>query len=170
MTEICDILREHACRYPLMEPTDALKLLYQNEFCGGHLIQDENACLARLRAEYATVRHDRTMPLTEDIGNGIVRVNLAALPPEKLDALGDAFLRSSVEHRGSMAAFLETLNAVAERFAFIGFPFAKTNFFTYLDEYRKAGYPAVSHSDAYRAAYHPAYRVVLTNYTDGLKT
>ena len=28
-------------------------------------------------------------------------------------------------------------------------------------DYEKAGFPPVSHSETYRAAYHPAYRVVL---------
>ena len=34
------ILLTHAARYPLMEPRDAVKLIYQNEFGGGHLIRD----------------------------------------------------------------------------------------------------------------------------------
>ena len=37
MEELERILREHAERYPLMQPTDAVKLIYQNEFGGGHL-------------------------------------------------------------------------------------------------------------------------------------
>ena len=31
----------------------------------------------------------------------------------------------------------------------------------YLTEYQKAGYPMVSHSEQYRKAYRPAYRIVL---------
>ena len=49
--ELEQILREHAKRYPLMQPTDAVKLIYQNEFGGGHLIRDEQACLNYLRRE-----------------------------------------------------------------------------------------------------------------------
>ena len=47
------ILKSHAKRYPLMQPRDAVKLIYQNEFGGGYLIQDEHACLNYLRQEYA---------------------------------------------------------------------------------------------------------------------
>jgi len=31
----------------------------------------------------------------------------------------------------------------------------------YLEEYKRAGYPMVSHSEQYRQAYKPAYRIVL---------
>ena len=47
-----DILLAHAKRYPQMRPTDAVKLIYQNEFGGGHLIRDEEAVLNYLRQEY----------------------------------------------------------------------------------------------------------------------
>ena len=45
MEELKAILITHAKRYPLMQPRDAVKLIYQNEFGGGHLICDEEACL-----------------------------------------------------------------------------------------------------------------------------
>lgn len=85
MEELRAILIAHAKRYPLMQPTDAVKLIYQNEFGGGHLIRDEQACLNYLRREYVSVVKDPTVPLYEDIGNGIVRVNLAAVKPEDLE-------------------------------------------------------------------------------------
>ena len=66
------ILLAHAARYPLIEPTDAVKLIYQNEFGGGHLIWDEEKCLDYLRKEYASVTKNAQMPLYEDIGNGFV--------------------------------------------------------------------------------------------------
>ena len=93
-------------RYPLMQPTDAVKLTYQNEFGGGHLIRDEQAVLNYLRREYESVEKDPTMPLYEDMGNGIVRVNLAAIKPEELEQLGKEFIRSAAEHTGSMERFL----------------------------------------------------------------
>ena len=46
------VLRSHAEKYPLMEPKDAVKLIYQNVFGGGHLIRDPEACGAALRREY----------------------------------------------------------------------------------------------------------------------
>lgn len=68
-----------------MQPTDAVKLIYQNEFGGGHLIRDEKACLNYLCREYESVEKDASIPLCEDIGNGIVRVNLAAVKEDNLE-------------------------------------------------------------------------------------
>jgi hypothetical protein len=62
-----------------MQPTDAVKLIYQNEFGGGHLIRDEAQCLARLQQEYDAVPQSDILPLAEPIGNNMVRVHLAAL-------------------------------------------------------------------------------------------
>ena len=48
---LMDILREHAVRYPLMQPTDAVKLVYQHVMGGGHMIADPEMSLERLKAE-----------------------------------------------------------------------------------------------------------------------
>ena len=84
MKELESVLKKHAKRYPRMEPTDAVKLLYQNEFGGGHLIRDVDACLRYLRAEYESVPKDPAATRQEYIGNGIYRVNLAALTEAEL--------------------------------------------------------------------------------------
>ena len=107
MEELKVILITHANRYPLMQPQDAVKLIYQNEFGGGHLIRDEEAYLNYLRREYASVAKDPTVPLYEDIGNGIIRVNLAAVKHEDLEQLGRDFIRSAAEHTGTTDSFLK---------------------------------------------------------------
>ena len=161
MEELRAILIAHAKRYPLMQPTDAVKLIYQNEFGGGHLIRDEQACLNYLRREYTSVAKDPTVPLYEDIGNGIIRVNLAAVKPEDLEQLGRAFIDSAAKHKGTMDSFLNKLE-VLRKLANEGvFNFDTNALNAYLSEYEAAGYPAVSHSPEYRQAYNPAYRVIL---------
>ena len=51
--ELKDALLLHANMYPRMRPADAVKLVYQNEFGGGHMIKSPEAALIRLRNEYA---------------------------------------------------------------------------------------------------------------------
>ena len=99
-----ETLTAHAGRYPAMEPRDAVKLIYQNEFGGGHLIADPAGSLARLRAEYADAPRDPGAPLAEDIGNGMVRVHLGGLDRLEypLEALNRDFARSAALHRGGM--------------------------------------------------------------------
>ena len=164
MEELRAILIAHAKRYPLMQPTDAVKLIYQNEFGGGHLIRDEEACLKYLCREYADLKKDPTAPLYEDIGNGIIRVNLAAVKAEDLERLGRAFIDSAAKHKGTMDSFLNKLE-VLRKLANEGvFNFDTNALNAYLSEYEAAGYPAVSHSPEYRQAYKPAYRIIRKAY------
>ena len=164
MEELKAILITHAKRYPLMQPTDAVKLIYQNEFGGGHLIRDEQACLNYLRREYTSVAKDPTAPLYEDIGNGIIRVNLAAVKPEDLEQLGRAFIDSAAKHKGTMDRFLNKLEVLRKLAKEGVFNFDTNALSAYLYEYKAAGYPAVSHSPEYRQAYNPAYRIIRKAY------
>ena len=164
MEELRAILITHAKRYPLMQPTDAVKLIYQNEFGGGHLIRDEEACLNYLHREYADLEKDPTAPLYEDIGNGIVRVNLAVVKPENLEQLGRDFIRSAAKHKGTLDSFLNKLEVLRILTAEGVFAFDLDALNTYLSEYKAAGYLTVSHSEQYRQAYKPAYRIIRNAY------
>ena len=160
MDELKKILQEHGHRYPKMEPTDAVKLIYQNEFGGGHLIRDEEACLRYLAAEYAATEKDPAMTPLEHIGNGMVRVNLAALKEQELAELGENFIRSAANHQGTREGFLAKLKVLEELTQEGVFSFDSAQLAAYLKTYEAIGYPPVSHSETYRTAYHPAYRVV----------
>ena len=168
MDSLKQVLIAHARRYPLMEPTDAVKLIYQNEFGGGHLIRDEAACAAYLSQEYACVTQAADAPLTEDIGNGMVRVHLRALDAcgYAPDALATDFIRSANLHAGSMERFLSKLDVLQEAVLEGHFAFSPEELDTYLRAYAEAGHPMVSHSDAYRRAYAPAYRIVLRSHVN----
>lgn len=163
MTE--DILLTHARRYPAMEPRDAVKLLYQSRFGGGHLIQNEESCMAYLRREY-TATPQRDCPLLEDIGNGFVRVMLSALDAHGYSAvqLGQDFIRCAASVQGSMEEFQKTLAILTALTRQGKMPFSPQALENYLDGYAAAGFPAVSHSEAYRNTYHPAYRVLHRDY------
>lgn len=162
MNETEKILIENAKRYPLMKPQDAVKLLYQNEFGTGHFAPDEDSSRKRLTDEYEGCLHDRDIPLFECIGNGYVRchINSREMRPELLFSLNRAFLLASERKEGTKERFEEKL-AVLERIAKEGrMPFSFEELAVYLKQYRANGIPAVSHSQNYRDAYAPAYRVV----------
>ena len=159
MKELEQILRQQAAQYPKMQPTDAVKLIYQNEFGGGHLIKDEAVCLNYLRREYDATPKNPAAQRQEYIGNGIYRVNLAALEKAELEALGQAFIRSAAAHKGTLQRFLEKVS-LPETLAGEGiFSFDSGELSAYLTDYKAQGYPAVSHSQSYRESYHPAYRI-----------
>ena len=156
------ILRLHAKKYPLMEVTDAVKLIFQNEFGGGHLISNKAKCLEYLIFEYNSVEQ-ADGELYEDIGNGIIRVFLPALKansiaPEKLCEL---FIRSAGLIRGNTDSFLKKLDLLIRLTDEGVFAFSKSQIENYLTEYAAIGYPPVSHSEIYRQNYKPTYRIIL---------
>lgn len=163
MDTLEQILRAHARKYPAMEPTDGVKLLYQNTFGGGHLIRDMQACKQMLLREYENTPQISAAPLLEDIGNGIVRVMLGSLEESGYtpEELADAFIRSSQICCGTMEDFLPKLELLRKLTAEGVFAFSSRELDAYLETYKQAGYPMVSHSEAYRQAYKPAYRIVL---------
>lgn len=162
MDNLKQILLEHTQRYPLMEPTDAVKLIYQNEFGGGHLIRDVESCMNYLQQEYDATPQSESMPLYDDIGNGLVRIHLSALDAHgyTLAQLGDAFIRSAATHTGMSDSFLAKLDILQQLTRDSLMPFGLAELEDYLSTYAAAGYPMVSHSTVYRQHYRPAYRIV----------
>ena len=159
MNELRELLKLHYDLYPDIQIKDAVKLIYQNEFGGGHLIKDENASLEYLMEELTKIENSNDNLIT-DIGNGMIRFNLAALKncgitPVTLNRL---FVISANNRKGSMNKFMEKLNLVYD------LPFNNDDVQKYLKKYAEAGYPAVSHSEIYRKTYTPAYRVIDKKY------
>lgn len=161
-SELCRVLTDHAERYPLMSPCDAVKLIFQNEFGGEHLISEPNATLAWLRAERAATPDDPDVLPVEDIGNGMVRVALAAMEfsEKALRTLNRDFFRSAQLHVGRRRSFLAKLDELRMLTEREVFAFTIRELEEYLERYISAGCCPLSHSPTYRAAYRPAYRVV----------
>ena len=102
-----DILLQHLERYPQMEPQDAVKLIYQQEFGPGHLIRDEKKALEFLRQEMAGA--GEPLPgeaLYESIGNGLCRLNLRPCKAKGIPA-EDILLRGlGLDSAASKASFM----------------------------------------------------------------
>ena len=155
------ILKQHAKRYPLMTPTDAVKLLYQNEFGVGHLIASPDAFRERLLSEMAAVSIIPERPLYEDIGCGFIRIMLNSPGIIRIDPddLVSICIRTAERCTGSAKRFQQKLAELTDLTAEGIFSFTSYELETRLNEYDKALCPPVSHSETYRRAYAPAYRV-----------
>jgi hypothetical protein len=143
-----NILLEHKERYPMMQARDFLKLLYQSEFGGGHLIADPAAALNYLKSESDAVQ---TAPARqfEEIGSGLMRMYLPAKGIRPETALG--LFMETCTPRGSMESLSEKLDLLNEMFPEMSGE---------IEAYRAAGCPAQRHSEIYRRHYAPAYRLV----------
>ncbi|MEG2134460.1 MAG: hypothetical protein RR150_00090 [Clostridia bacterium] len=154
MRSFDEVLLEHNARYPLWAARDRLKLLYQSCFGAGHMISDQASCLKRLQDEYAALPAlgaPDDVPPIEEIAGGLCRVHLRAIPPAQVQALGALFIQGARLIQPDLPAFDAGLRLLSAESAALAREVAR---------YRAAGCPAVSHSQGYRAAYHPAYRVV----------
>jgi len=167
MISVEQLLQTHSTRYPKMQPSDAVKLLYQRVFGGGHLIRSERDVAAYIKQEAADVKtcgEHRTEFLGET-----ARVYLDSSYSEgELELLARVFCISAERFcsgwesadgavREEWETSLDVLRREAEenRFAF-----SAEDLEEYLTAYRAQGYPAVRHSQVYREAYAPAYRVI----------
>lgn len=162
--EFKEIILQHNVNYPSWQMSDAVKLIYQNEFGCGHFISDLSASLRRLEEEIgglpaATPKE----PLFEDLGNGFSRLYLN--PGRELlsvEMINQLFALSAEKAVGSQTDFLTKLELLKELCVRGGLPFSEEEATGYLNNYARQGYPPVGHSVEYKEAYYPSYRVVLS--------
>lgn len=145
-----DIAGEHWARYPLMEPQDFAKLAYQSEFGPAHMVQSPDKVLAALLAE-----GKEAGPLPpEPIGNGLCRVHITRGLSTlwELPLIGRMFTRTMALTGGTAAGLSEKLEALAS--------LPVPGMGAYLERWRREGCPPVRHSETFRNAYNPHYRVL----------
>ena len=156
MEPIAQLLQEHISRHPKLEVQDGVKFLYQSFLGPGHLIYDPSVLRRRLNEEWSSIEGDPDAPLYESLGNGLCRLHLNACKGKLLSSntLLRLFCSTAETVSPQNEAFLRSLSLLSL------LPQPKETIEAYIREYRAQGYPSVSHSEAYRSAYHPAYRVV----------
>ena len=148
MKTLIDWHRQH---YPLMEPQDVVKLVFQAMLGCGHLLGDESLVAKRIAAEMDEIIPTASEPLLEPLGNAYIRLNLRrakadGLPPLWIARLMIASTPEQICSRQDVVKTVASLDkaeatAIAKRL---------------VDE--PAWLP--SHTRAYHAAYAPAYRVI----------
>ena len=145
-----------------MTPQDAVKLLYQSEFGAAHLFSEPERVFNELLREGAPMRDRAMEPDVEPIGDGFCRLGLAGtsyngIAPETVFRL---FRRATDPAYASPARFADKRAQLMNCAVAQEMPFSASDARAYLKEYEAAGCPAVRHSEQYRAAYAPAYRLV----------
>ena len=150
--DFLDAARAHWARYPLMEPRDFAKLAYQSEFGPAHMAEGPDRVLAALLAERKEAGPDPLPP--EPIGNGLCRLHItqALSTLSELPLIGRMFTRTMASAEGTASGLSEKLDQLAA-LPVPGLP-------DYLESWRREGCPPVRHSEAFRKAYRPHYRVV----------
>ena len=160
-----EALRKQLKNHPSIELQDIIKMCYQATFGAEHLLLDLEKARAFFEEEFeATEASDE--PVYEELNEEIVRVNFGAwkkagLPKEELFA---AFVKSTQGVGGTDEALLNYLGRAERVLEEAGFDMkawaeAKA-------DYIEAGMNPVHHSQGYRDAESPAYRVVKREYLE----
>ena len=170
MENFKDILITQVRSHPSFQPADAVKLCYQATFGAEHLLTDKVRARNYFFNEYESVApEDR--PLIEYISEDYCRVDLSAIKflgisPE---TVFEAFFLTANEKSGN------TEKELRERFAIVSelskaelLPFSNEGFEAFLTEYKSLGGGPVHHSEEYRKAERPSYRVIAKKYTYSL--
>lgn len=149
-------LREQLRLHPAMQPRDVLKLCYQAARGAEHLLTDLTRAHAWFDQEYAATPSDASLSMLEPISEHVARANLAAW---KASGFPAEWLFSLFVHAVSVpmggAELLEEYLAEASSLVTHMPGWEET-----LAAWRDAGMPAVHHSEGYRIAEKPAYRIV----------
>ena len=149
-------------RYPKMQAQDVVKLCFQAAFGGEHIALDVNRAKAYFDAEYQTTAPTDD-PLFECISPEICRVHLGAWKKQGLpkDALFELFFRSAQLFSGENERFLSFFEQAKTLIAQSSLS-QKEETLAQLLEYDAASPRPVHHSDEFKSAYRPAYRVAQT--------
>ncbi len=146
-----------------MQTTDFAKLLYQGAFGGGHLIADASAALARLEEEMTSLPEGvPDKPLLEPVGGGLCRLYLG--PARRMglraETICGLFVETSVSFAKQPSQFecgMRELEALCREGALNANADEAAALYCAC---RDSGFPPFSHSEFYREAYAPAYRLV----------
>ena len=152
-------LREQKKRYPLMNEEDVVKFAFQGMLGVGHLVSSEETALARLRAEMEGLTPDMEEPPAEKISTYWLRVNL----------------RAALARGKSCEELAYQLYRSAQ---IVPVTFTRQNVYNFcmkLEGYDPLRMQAAAskvleegwlprHSEKYREAYAPAYRVMYKDY------
>ena len=149
--------------YPQLQPEDLLKGLHQSVFGCGHFVGEQAELYLQKEVEGL---QPSAGPEVESLAGDFCRVHLRyletyGLAPKTLFRL---FWLSAVEPAGNAAQIEEKLDVLLRRASAQQLPMAYGEVRDLVEEWRKEGYPACHHSDRFRAAYKPAYRVIRKEY------
>lgn len=154
--EIVSYVKRHLSKYPKMETIDIFKLLYQEVFLTGHIINDNAQKYLSQEAKMLKANDDL---LYEYIANGQVRVNLFPyLKYYHEDELINKMILSSKEEINKDIFFevdyIKSYNICENRILAS---------LLYIDVYNNL---LPSHSTIYKKYYDPHYRLISSKYLD----
>ncbi len=159
-------LKQQITLHPSIQMQDVVKMCYQAVFGVEHMLSDIEKAKQYFFQEYEATPACFSIPLYEPISENFCRINLAAwkardLDPEELFELFVTSARFNVP--GTRTDLNNCAKSAEKLIAKNLLPFSLAEWKEYYVAYKNNGMHPVHHSEAYRQAEHPAYRIVRKN-------
>ena len=168
------IFQEEILEHPDLALIDIYKLFYQAHLGPAHIVKDKEAVIESIITEYRGIKGRHYCPPIQDIGDneGFWRISLSVLAPaaksgknlfhKKCELLAELILLSCFdpEPQISIGEIWLKHQKMLQRF----FP-ERASEWNYVNQLAEKG-EIPSHSDQYRKAYNPHYRVVNPNVSE----
>ena len=165
-----DFILQHYNDYPQSSLQDFFKFLYQGEFGPGHLIADPAKNFQYLQTEFECLAVAPKEPIIDILDAHLCRLHLQVLSETTLNitTLQRFFEISAEELQGTVDGYYQKIQILRDLCSNGDLPFNSVE----VDEFKMKidvdPTNPVHHSEAFRMAYQPAYRVVEKRFCDFL--
>jgi hypothetical protein len=149
-----------------------VKLIYQNEFAGGHLTKNKEDSLFHINKELLSlVNGSNSYSLTEDIGNNLCRLHLSKCTEKGIDVetINKLFVSTANTIQGNIHGYEKKLDVLRECSIIGLLPYDIDKLNDYIAKQKENSYPLVRHSATYRNEYSPHYRILKKVYCEFIK-
>ena len=164
MKFVSQLLSAHFERYPAMQLDDVYKLLHQAALGPGHAVDNPAAAGKRLDQEIQALGSGSIEPpqdiISPDGRLGRIHLRTYVTGGGNVHALHRAFVETANTYPASPDKLAKFCGCLGDLAAAGGIPFTQKDVVAYFEKIAQDGYPAIHHSEVFRNAYQPAYRVV----------
>lgn len=154
-----EAILSHCAEYPELEIQDIFKFIFQSACGCEHMVSDHKRVLQYICYEYADMINRE--PRIDSLDGDYSRVHLSCIGENlSSEKLTDMFVRSARHEPDGKEKIREKLSVARELIASGELKLSLDKFDSEAEEWRRLGFPAIHHSDKFKAAYNPAYRVI----------
>ena len=162
-----DSLIRHYLKYKQMEIPDIFKYLYQSTFGCEHMVSSLPAAIEYIKKEAEALGPRSVERKIEPLDGKYSRVDLSVLNDGlSAETIGQIFVASAEKEKLDKSELEAKIEVVRELIRENILSFTQEEFELSVNEWSKAGYPPVHHSEPFRKFYHPAYRVIYNEYVN----
>lgn len=164
-----ELLLKHYQKYPKLQIKDLFKYTHQSAFGCEHMVSSLDTAIDYIRKEASDISQSNNIQnddlLIDSLDGAYSRVYLAYLNHGlSIETLGKLFYASAKKEPSGQSDLKDKLLVAKELIRENALPFSLDEFEKASKEWQACGYPAVHHSDVFRTAYRPAYRVIANKY------